>query len=401
MKRWLLPLSMTVVVVVFIAATAYTQLLLGSDVDALDLAGNAAPSVAFVGEARAELRLLARDAARAEAAATPALADAARQAFAEHRRAVEATLAEYARTPDYPGERALYAIVRKDLAILDARMAAHGDIDKELDAVDASLRALSEVNRTHLIGAEQRIARAGRRRNVYAFLLDGVGILVAVLATILSARIVNRYVATLRRRARELEHLAIQVGHDIANPLAPIQVVMYADPGGDPAQQKALERGRRSLQRIEGTIAKLSQFARAASAPPRPLPRTPLLPVLHAAGQAAGLELSVDPSWQVRCPEDALREICTDLLAATSPTVDDVTVRATSRAVRVRICCAPDGDGLADPFDPRLHTPGADHPGIDLRLATVRRYVEACGGRVGWHRRRGQREELWIELLRA
>jgi signal transduction histidine kinase len=357
--------------------------------------------MAFLGDARAELRLIARDSARAVAADTPDRASAAQQALAGHRRALDAVLAEYARTPDYPGEHALYRVVLQDLAHLDARLAAHGNVDQEIDELDASLHALRELNRSHLTGAEQRIARAGRRRNVYAFLLDGVGILVAVLATLLSARIVNRYVATLRRRARELEHLAIQVGHDIANPLAPIQVVMYADAAGDPAQQKALERGRRSLQRIEGTIAKLSRFARAAMAPPPPLPRTPLLPVLQAAGAAAGLALAVDPSWQVRCPEDALREICSDLLAATTPAVEDVTVTATSRAVRLRICGAADGDGRADPFDPRLHTPDADHPGIDLRLATVRRHVESCGGRVGWHRRRGQREEIWIELVRA
>jgi signal transduction histidine kinase len=395
---------MTIVVLVFVAATAYTQFLLSTDVDAISIAGNGAPSVAYMADARAALRLLARDAARASSAETPASASAARQAFAEHRRAIDAALTEYAKTPDYPGERALYQIVLQDLQLLDTRMAAHTNVDKEIDDLDASMHALSELNRRYMVSAEQKVTRGARRRNIFAFLLDGVGILVAIFATILAARTVERYIATLRRRARELEHLAIQIGHDIANPLAPIQVVMLGDNGGDAAHhEKALERGRRSLARIEGTIERLSTFAQAGMPPSSPLPRTPLQPVLHTAAHAAGLEVTVDPGWQVRCPESALREICTDLIGATTPGAGDVEVSATARGVRVTISCPPDGDGdgAGDPFDPRLHTPGAEHPGIDLRLATVRRYVEACGGRVGWRRKRREREELWIELPRG
>jgi signal transduction histidine kinase len=382
---------MAIVVAVFVAATAYTQFLLTSDVDALDIASNAAPSVAYLADARAELRLLARDAA-----------SGARRSYAEHRRALDAALVEYAKTPDYPGEHDLYVTVRDDLALLDTRMAAHASIDKELDDVDASMHALSELNRSHLVHSEQAIARAGRRRNRLAFVLDGIGIAIACFATILAIRTVERYIATLRRRARELEHLAIQVGHDIANPLAPIQVVMHEDDATqDPMRQKALERGRRALQRIQATIERLSLFARAGVAPPPPLPSTPLEPALRAAARAAGLEVTVDPAWQVRCAEPVLRDLLADLVSATVPSTGDIDVSVSPRSVRVAVRCTPDGDGAGDPFDPRLHTPGAEHPGIDLRLATVRRYVEAHGGTVGWRRPRGEREELWIELPRA
>jgi len=356
------------------------------------------PLAACFGGAKAPPELLTLTAAQSRA---PGEARAARQSFAEHRRALDAELVEYRKWPDYPGEHELYLVVLRDLALLDAHMAAHLSVDKEIDDVDASMEALSELNRSHLSGAEQGIIRTSRQRAIYAFLLDGIGILVAIFATYLAARVLNRYVATLRRRALELEHLAIQVGHDISNPLAPIQVVMHGNGDGDPAHEKALERGRRSLARIEGAIERLSTFAQAAMPPPSPLPRTPLHPALHAAAHAAGIEVSVEPSCQVRCPEDALREICADLMGATTPAAGDVEISATSRFVRITVCCSPDGDGVGDPFDPRLHTPGAEHPGIDLRLATARRYVEACGGRVGWRRRRGQRQELWIELLRG
>jgi hypothetical protein len=83
-----------------------------------------------------------------------------------------------------------------------------------------------------------------------------------------------------------------------------------------------------------------------------------------------------------------------------APPLAGVEVVASARHVRVSVARACDGDRRSDPFDPELHTPGAEYPGIDLRLAKVRRHVEAYGGAVGVRRRR-QREELWIDLPRA
>src|SRR3954471_1346262 len=144
MTRRLLPLTMAIVVAFFVASTAYSQLLLTSDSDALEIASNAAPSIADIADARAELQLLARDPAHA----------------AEHRRNVEATLAEYAKTPNYPGEAEMYRDVRARLDALDARLAAHDPVDGAIDAVEASLRELSQLNRGHMQTAERKIARA-------------------------------------------------------------------------------------------------------------------------------------------------------------------------------------------------------------------------------------------------
>jgi len=402
MTRRLLPATMGIVVAVFIAATAYTQLLLNSDVDAIDIASNSAPSIAYLADARATLRLVARDAARAAAAESPVAAKAARLAYAEHRRAIDAALAENAKTPEYPGERERQGEVVAALARLDERMAAGAGVDQAIDQADESMRALSQLNGTYLVSAERAIGRRARRRNFYAFLLDGVGVLVALLATLLAMRTVERYLSTLGRRARELEHLAIQVGHDIANPMAPIQVALHGDDESlDPAHKKARERARRSLARIQETIARLSQFARAAVPPASAAPDTPLAPALVAAARAVGLDARVDPVWRVRCPEPALRTLLDDLLAASAPPAGGIDVTVSASRVRISVVRTSDGDGGADPFDPQLHTPGADFPGIDLRLATVRRYVEASGGTVGARRGRGQRDQLWIELLRA
>jgi signal transduction histidine kinase len=402
MTRRVLPVTMGIVVAVFIAATAYTQLLLNNDVDAIDIASNSAPSIAYLADARAGLRLVARDAIQAAAAEPVIAATAARLAFIEHRGAIDAALAQYAKTPDYPGERERYRAVVADLARVDERMAAGQAAADANDEADAAMRALSQLNHAYLVSAAHTMVERARRRNLYAFLLDGVGVLVAFFATMLAMRTVERYLRTLARRARELEHLAIQVGHEIANPMAPLQVALHAaDESLDPARIKAIERARRSVARIRETIERLSQFARAGALPATAACDTPLAPVLVAAAQAVGVEATVDGAWRVRCPESVLRTVLDDLLAASAPPPGGIDVDASASRVRVSVVRTSDGDIEGDPFDPQLHTPGADHPGIDLRLATVRRYVEACGGTVGARRRRGERGRLWIELPRA
>src|SRR5512146_82848 len=236
LARRSLPLTMSVVVVVFVAATLYSQRLLHTDVDALDIAGNSAPGIAALADARAELRVLARIAARADGA----------DGWPEHRRGVDLALADYERTPNYPGEAALDAEVRRKLLRVDevVRDRAPGAaVEAAIDDLDSALFALSELNRRHLVDSAAAIARSGRRRNLYAFILDGVAIMIAFFATLLAARTVDRHVQMLDRRTRELEHMAIQIGHEIANPLAPIQVALHAAAASAPDGERAgLER---------------------------------------------------------------------------------------------------------------------------------------------------------------
>ncbi len=417
LARRLLPLTMGVVVAIFVASTIYTELLLNSDVGALDIASNSAPSIAQMARARGELRAIERAADRAIAPATPAAAASARAVYAERRSSVDTALAAYVRSPFYRGELALYQRVQVALARLDAivangaaapdgeRSAGTQRVEQAVDEVDSAMREISELNRHQLQASAATIARIGRRRNRYAFALNGVGILIAFIATVLAIRTVERFIATLDRRARELEYLAIQVGHEIANPLVPIQVVLRtSDEHLDEAQRDALGRARRALARIEESIIRLTAFARAGIPPAAPPPRTPLLPALEAAAHAAGVSATADPTWHVGCAAPMLRELFGDLLGGSVPPggapLAGVEVHASGRYVRVSVVRAPDGPGAADPFDPQLHTPGSEHPGIDLRLAAVRRRVEACGGAVGVRRDR-RHQRLWIDLPRA
>ncbi len=417
----MLPRTMGLVVAIFVAATIYSQLRLTSDLDALDIASNAAPSIAELAEARAELRGLGRAADGVIAAEDEAALARARSRYRDERRQIDAVLAAYEKLPDYSGEQALFARVPTELKQLDrlvdqptarplptsARAATQQRVDGVIDQLEASLREISDLNRSKLEAGAHAIVTGSRRRNVYAFALDGLAILVAFVSTLLAARTVERFVTTLRRRARELDHLAIQVGHEIATPLMPIRVALriFEEEGHDDGVRRdALARAERSLVRIEQSIERLTTFAKAAIPSAEPAPRTPLSSPLAAAASRAGIKVDVDPGLHVGCAEPVLHELLADLFGGGLPpgvvALDGIEVQTSARYVRISVRSAPDGDRFSDPFDPQLQNPGSLHPGIDLRLATARRRVEACGGAVGVHN--GKRERrLWIALPRA
>jgi signal transduction histidine kinase len=406
LSRRLLPLMTGVVVVSFVAATLYTQLLLGSDVDALDIAFNSAPSIAELADARAEVRALGNLAERVAAADAT---ERARVAYADQRRLLEESLARYRQTPSYPGENELYLDLRAQLQRLDSAVNQAAvdtmPVSTRVDELEATIGRLSQLNRRHMETAARAITLGERRRNQYAFLLDGVAILIALVAVAIAARTVERYIATVDRRAKELEHLAIQVGHEIANPLTPIQVALrLADESGDDDVRVASARASRSLARIQDTIGRLTDFAKAALPPAEPPPATVLAPPLAEAARAIGVAVTVDPTWRVACAESTLRELLPMLfggsVAAGGAVPLEIEVRASPHHVRVAVHAPLDPSAGGDPFDPHLRDLASGRPGIDLRLATVRRIVEACGGRVGARRQRTHRC-LWIELLRA
>src|SRR6185312_11226362 len=130
----------------------------------------------------------------------------------------------------YSGEPELDAEARRQLARVDVAVqsgAPAETTEAALDELDGAIFSLSELNRSHLLDAARMIGQGGRRRNLVAFTLDGIAIVIAFIATLLAARTVERHLRASERRTRELEHLAIQVGHEIANPLAPIEVALH------------------------------------------------------------------------------------------------------------------------------------------------------------------------------
>ena len=102
---------MGLVVAIFVAATIYSQLRLTSDLDALDIASNAAPSIAELANARAELRGLEREADNVVAADDQTALAHAHARYRQKRQQIDAVLAAYEALPDYSGEEELFSRV--------------------------------------------------------------------------------------------------------------------------------------------------------------------------------------------------------------------------------------------------------------------------------------------------
>ena len=284
-------------------------------------------------------------------------------------------LAAYAQTANYVGEPELYEVAKAKLAAVDEalragavaptgeRATAMGRLDEAIGQLDGALQALSELNGAHLQTAAASLARMGRRRNRWVFLLDGFAILAAIGATLLAARTVERYLATLARRARELEHLAIEVGHEIATPLVPIELALGTDEGsaGEP-KHAGMARARRSVQRIKSSLERLTTFAASARPPEPPLPRTPLAPALETIAREAGLAVAADPAWAVCCPELSLQALLRDLFAAAGK-IESVEVAEAGTSVRLSVARTPPGDRRSIRSIRSCTSPAAPTPG--------------------------------------
>lgn len=392
---------MAVVVGSFLTGTLYTQFLLSRDSAALDMAYDAAPSMALLADARLDVRDIAH------------AAHEGRQ-DADARDRLTQVLARYQAMPFGAGEYQHYARVAPLIARLDALLAAlgspappsHMEIRAITVPLDNALSELSQLNRRKLETTADSMRSKIRHANTLALALDGGALLLAVLMTWLVLGTIEKLVATLDRRSYELEHLAVQVCHELANPMLPLQAaleVMERQTRNGPVQE-ALARAERSLSRIRGSIDKLLTFASSALPPSAPPPSTALRPVIAAVAEPLGLKVAVDAELEVACEEPVLREMVAQLLAvsmASAPLSLITEVHPTGRSVRIAVCCRYPGRAPSDePFEAELLGVASGRPGIDLASAILRRRVETRDGRIGvW--RAGHWRELFIELPRA
>jgi len=86
-------------------------------------------------------------------------------------------------------------------------------LDPLFDRIDEQLLGLLEINNGHLIHDAAGMKQSRRRDDAIAYGLDGIILVLAMLATVLVLRVARRYVALLERRSRELEYFAVQVMH--------------------------------------------------------------------------------------------------------------------------------------------------------------------------------------------
>jgi len=413
--------------------------------DAALITGNAAPSIVHLEAFRSEARRLVvladdevdralerqgqRDAAEMRARAGRA-ARVTRPPLpppeqglppAEVLAVLDREWSRYRALPPFPGELELAAavVVVRQRFVDDLQrvlsVAHDGDAHLALDILEQQLKpdaddlddAVVKVVETNAQAANRlatRIDRLGQRSILRAAALDGLSVLLTVLAAFLVTRFMRRYTRLMEQRADELELFAGRVAHDVLSPLgaASLALSYLTEKAGiqDPRARRMLALGQRGIERTRLIADDLLEFASAGARPDpaaRADVRTVVAAVVDEARQMAEerqVKLVIEDidAGSVCCTLGILSSLVSNLVRNGVKYVGEgpgktVCVRARRQATIVRIEVEDNGPGLpaameAAVFEPYVRGPDNHQPGIGLGLATVKRVAEAHGGRV-------------------
>jgi signal transduction histidine kinase len=437
-------IAMLVVVASFALAIVYPGLLLRPATDrALDVIENAVPSIERLSAAGAELTFLGADVTR--------YVDGIQNGDPVTRKDIEALrqrlateLASYRTLPSFPEEAHRLAAIDRGLALLDA------SITMTLDQADAgsketanrtleetfrprlndSRRAIEQLkmlNASRIRSAAENILELKRGATLFAITWGVASVLIAVLATVLVFRILRAraglmsdHAQLLADRATELEAFAGRVAHDLKSPLGAMALWVSAARGRDLDQKlgEPLDRLARQTDRMNRIIDGLLEFARAGG---KPVPGAQvdvrealevLVPEFSAAAVSAGAELRIDsfPAVRLACTSGALTSILSNLLGNALKYVAEgkhvprrIAVHFREREGIARLEVEDNGPGLPAGsetlvFEPFRRLGASKQPGIGLGLATVKKIVEAYGGRVGVISKPGDGCLFWFEI---
>jgi len=440
--------AMLVVVVSFSVSLWFSHWRLRSiDRQVEEIVGDAMPSVEHLGSVRTELRRLGMYTGEYATGLSEATRPT-REDIRGTRAQLRADFMAFREHPSFPGETALATEVMAELAALDesmeqvlreadsgardaAIMTLHRDFQPRLERTDLAIVRLKVFNTEQASAQADSIMRSRGDAAAAATVLGLVSLAVAALATVLvvralrdRARLVEDHGRLLAVRATELEAFAGHVAHDLKDPLGAmaLRILAAGRRGEIPSWLQAeLDKLTGQVQRLNRIIDSLLEFARAGANPP-PGAQAQLRDILEEvarevrpAAEAASAELRVDPfsPTSLACTPGALTSVISNMLgnavkyiaqSASVPRRISVHVVDLDQAVRVEI--QDNGPGLPAGSEGLVFEPFyrlADHhvPGIGIGLATVRRIVEAYGGRIGVRSKAGEGSTFWFELRKA
>lgn len=412
-SRIALPGVFGLVVLSFVAATAFVHWEMGAIDDAADeIADDAAPGIEDLAEARGDLRHL----------------DNPRRVGPSLDRAVEGYLAR----PILPGDRKNWDDVHLAKERFDAALRRYEREKKTQDPeADNTMRtavplAASELGDAITGALESNAARtresALRIRNLrsqsshIALGLDIVCTLIALSGAYLVHRIARIDREQRESRAKELEDFAGRVAHDILSPLGAItfafDLVRRTD--DEKLRQRIVDRGSAALGRIQRLTEGLLDFARAGGRPAEgaraDVARTIADLVAELEPQAyekhVHLTTKQDEPLVAACNPGVLTSLVANLARNALKYLGRegrIEIRALHHGHRVRVEVEDTGPGIAPDlarrvFDPYVRAANNKEPGIGLGLATVKRLAEAHGGNVGLHSKVGAGSTFWFEL---
>ena len=433
-------LAVVLVVLAFVAATSFVLVrsrTIGPAAAAIT--NNAVPSIELLLHARSELALLRVRLERhvEKGTAEPTSRALVLSTVGDLRR----TLSRYVSLPKYPEEHELWASL---LSSIDHLVASVLRIMAELEAGDAAAatslfetefrQAADTIERllaeSEELNAEQIKAfagqieaiRAGSRRTAIA--LNAVCVLLAVVLlrwVVRSARryrdLQRSYLRQSQERAKEMEVFAGRVAHDILSPLGSASLALgLLAKSGDGEVVRIATRGIGGMNQVRSVVDGLLEFARAGARPTDDV-STDLTEIvenvaadLQEAATAAGvaLELSTERGLTVSAHRGVITSILTNLVQNAikhigATTDRRVLIQAREREGRVQVEIHDTGPGVAPDleqhvFEPYFRGKSQATPGLGLGLATVKRLVEAHGGRVGLRSTPGQGSVFWFDM---
>jgi signal transduction histidine kinase len=344
----------------------------------------------------------------------------------------------YRLLPTSPGESAQWPRVESDLnRVWDAlavtfeaaRAGRHDEVDQRFheqvtpafDWLDDGIARVKDSEFAHGTAAAARIESLATFTTWAFAAIAALTALLTVVAASLAIGLVRRYERSLRDHADDLEQFAGRLAHDLKGPLTSTAAALHAAARlASGSTREAIDRGQRGLHRVRRLVDDLLDFARAGATDPRSVVADVSDVVDEVVGDLSEIaaenrvELRVEKlaRERVACSRGVLTSVVQNLLknAITHMGESDV------RVVRVRATPAPDGrrvrievedsgPGIPESlgegvFEPFVRGPAAAANGCGLGLATVKRFVSAHGGRVGFRPTNHRGTLFWLEMPR-